>query len=129
MQSALCARLFFEPDVGRALIDARVEQCRSLKNITSCFARDSEFCVPISASEGIPVTRNLAAQPLVRFWILDASLAGLDPRELITIQSLPDLADWESFEATRKALGPNLTHRPSAARYGPSRADLASKDD
>lgn len=67
------------------------------------------FVSQSAASEGIAVTRNLAAQPLVRFWILDASLAGLDPRELITIQSLPDLADWERFEATRKALGPNLT--------------------
>jgi uncharacterized protein len=54
----------------------------------------------------------------VRFRILDASLAGLDPGELITIPSLPDLADWERFEATRKALGPNLTHKHSAARYG-----------
>jgi hypothetical protein len=53
----------------------------------------------------------------VRFRVLDASLAGLDPGELITIPSLPDLADWEMFEATRKAFGPNLTHKHSAARF------------
>jgi hypothetical protein len=50
--------------------------------------------------------------------MVDASLAGLDQGELITIPALPDLADWEQFEAARKALGPNLTHRHSAARYG-----------
>jgi uncharacterized protein len=50
--------------------------------------------------------------------MVDASFAGLDQGELITIPSLPDLADWERFEAARKALGPNLTHKHSGARYG-----------
>jgi hypothetical protein len=50
--------------------------------------------------------------------MVDASLAGLDQGELITIPSLPDLADWERFETARKALGPNVTHKHSAARYG-----------
>ena len=50
--------------------------------------------------------------------MVDASLAGLDAGELISIPSLPDLADWERFEAARKALGPNLSHQRSAPRYG-----------
>jgi hypothetical protein len=50
--------------------------------------------------------------------MVDASLAGLDQGELITIPSQPDLADWERFESARKALGPNLTYKHSAARYG-----------
>jgi len=50
--------------------------------------------------------------------MVDASLAGLDQHELITIPSLPDIADWEKFEAARKALGPNLSHQKPAARYG-----------
>jgi hypothetical protein len=50
--------------------------------------------------------------------MVDASLAGLDQRELITIPSLPDLADWEKYEAARKALGPNLSRQKPAARYG-----------
>jgi short-subunit dehydrogenase len=50
--------------------------------------------------------------------MVDASLAGLDQRELITIPALPHLSDWEKFEEARKALGPNLTRRHSAARYG-----------
>ena len=48
----------------------------------------------------------------------DASLAGLDQHELITIPSLPDITDWETYEAARKALGPNLSRQKPAARYG-----------
>jgi short-subunit dehydrogenase len=50
--------------------------------------------------------------------MVDASLAGLDQGELITIPALPNLGDWEKFEETRKALGPNLSRQYSAARYG-----------
>lgn len=66
----------------------------------------------------LPV-HNLAAE-----WVMtaqemvDASLAGLDQGELITIPALPNIADWEKFEEARKALGPNLSRKHSAARYG-----------
>ena len=50
--------------------------------------------------------------------MVDASLAGLDQHEAITIPALPDIADWEMYEAARKALGPNLSRRKPAARYG-----------
>jgi uncharacterized protein len=50
--------------------------------------------------------------------LVDASIAGLDRHELITIPSLPDTADWENFEAARKPLGPNLSRQKPAARYG-----------
>ena len=50
--------------------------------------------------------------------MVDASLAGLDQSELITIPALPDIADWEKYEAARTALGPNLSRRKAAARYG-----------
>jgi len=50
--------------------------------------------------------------------MVDASLAGLDQHELITIPSLPDIAEWEMYEAARKALGPNLSRQKPAARYG-----------
>src|SRR3979490_2704087 len=50
--------------------------------------------------------------------MVDASLAGLDQGELITIPALPNLADWDKVEEARKALGPNLTRQHAAARYG-----------
>src|SRR6201994_388381 len=49
--------------------------------------------------------------------MVDASLAGLDQHEAITIPALPNIADWERFEAARKALAPNLSRRKPAARY------------
>ena len=50
--------------------------------------------------------------------MVDAALAGLDQHELITIPSLPDFADWQKFEAARLALGPNLSQKHPANRYG-----------
>jgi hypothetical protein len=49
--------------------------------------------------------------------MVDASLTGLDQHELVTIPALPDVADWEMYEAARKALGPNLSRHMPAARY------------
>ncbi len=66
----------------------------------------------------LPV-HNLAAETVMTAEeMVDASLAGLDQGELITIPALPDIADWKKFDEARKALGPNLSRRHSAARYG-----------
>lgn len=54
--------------------------------------------------------------------MVDAALAGLDQGELVTIPSLPDVADWQRYEAARLALGPNLSRRHPAARYTTQRA-------
>jgi uncharacterized protein len=63
--------------------------------------------------EDLPKEIVMSAEDMV-----DASLAGLDRHELITIPALPDAADWERYEAARKALGPNLSRQKPAARYG-----------
>jgi uncharacterized protein len=66
----------------------------------------------------LPV-HNLAAETVMTAEeMVDASLAGLEQGELITIPALPDLADWQKFDQARKALGPNLSHKHSAVRYG-----------
>jgi short-subunit dehydrogenase len=49
--------------------------------------------------------------------MVDAALAGLDRGENVTIPSLPNVADWEAFEAARQNLAPNLSHSSPAARY------------
>jgi short-subunit dehydrogenase len=49
--------------------------------------------------------------------MVDAALAGLDQGELVTIPSLPNAADWQSLEAPREALGPNLSRNHAAVRY------------
>lgn len=50
--------------------------------------------------------------------LVDAALAGFDAGEVVTIPSLPDVADWQAFEAARLNLLPNLSRNVPAARYG-----------
>jgi short-subunit dehydrogenase len=50
--------------------------------------------------------------------MVDAALCGLDQGEVVTIPSLPNIADWQAYEAARDALGPNLSRAFAAPRYG-----------
>ena len=50
--------------------------------------------------------------------MVDAALAGLDRGEVVTIPSLPDIAQWETSEAARQNMLPNLSLSSPAARYG-----------
>ena len=50
--------------------------------------------------------------------MVDASLVAFDRGELVTIPALPDVGDWDKFNAARIALAPNLSHKHSAERYG-----------
>jgi short-subunit dehydrogenase len=54
--------------------------------------------------------------------MVDAALAGFDQGEFVTIPALPDAGQWESYEAARQALMPNLSRSEPAARYGVVRA-------
>jgi len=49
--------------------------------------------------------------------MVDAALEGFDRGELVTIPSLPDVADWDAFEAARERLIPNLSRSSPAPRY------------
>lgn len=62
--------------------------------------------------EHLPTQIVMSAQDMV-----DAALAGLAQGELVTIPSLPDVADWNAFDQARKALGPGLSRSEPAARY------------
>ena len=57
--------------------------------------------------------------------MVDAALAGLDQGELVTVPALPDVTDWDRFEAARRTLAPNLSHAAPAARYGVSLSKAA----
>lgn len=50
--------------------------------------------------------------------MVDASLAGFDQGELVTIPSLPNAGDWQKLVDARTALLPNLSRNKSAVRYG-----------
>jgi uncharacterized protein len=49
--------------------------------------------------------------------MVDAALAGLAQGEVVTIPSLPDIGDWETFESARRGLTPKLSLATPAARY------------
>jgi len=63
--------------------------------------------------EQLPQEIVMSAEDMV-----DAALAGFDQGEFVTIPALPDAGQWESFEAARRALMPNLSRSKPASRYG-----------
>lgn len=65
--------------------------------------------VPI---EHLPSEIVMTAQDMV-----DAALAGLDQGEQVTIPALPDLAEWNAFDAARRAMSVRLSSTKPAARY------------
>ena len=49
--------------------------------------------------------------------MVDASLAGFDQGEVVTIPALADQAEWDSYEAARQAMSTHLSSSQPAARY------------
>jgi hypothetical protein len=49
--------------------------------------------------------------------MVDASLAGLDLGEIVTIPSLANVADWERYETARRAMSGKLSSTIPAPRY------------
>ena len=49
--------------------------------------------------------------------LVDAALVAFDRKELITLPSLPDQAQWDAFNAARLAMLPNLRQKHAAERY------------
>ena len=49
--------------------------------------------------------------------MVDAALVGLDQGETVTIPSLPDVHDWDAYNAARQSLLPNLSRSSPAVRY------------
>jgi hypothetical protein len=58
--------------------------------------------------------------------MVDAALTGLDQGEFATLPTLPNLADWNAYEAARRALVPNFAHAEPAARLTEPRGRGAS---
>lgn len=58
--------------------------------------------------------------------LVDAALSGFDTGEVVTIPSLPEIADWNAYEAARLKLLPNLSRKTPAARYGVTSAEKAA---
>lgn len=66
---------------------------------------------------GIPVDHLPGAIVMQAQDLVDAALAGLDQGESITLPSLPEMADWQAYQAARQQLLPNLSRQVPAPRY------------
>ncbi len=71
--------------------------------------------------EGTPIERLPSEIVMEADDLVDAALAGLDQGEVVTIPSLPDLAEWDAYEAARQKMIPRLSLRAPALRYGVAR--------
>jgi short-subunit dehydrogenase len=67
---------------------------------------------------GMPVSNLPATMVMTTDDLVDAALAGFDLGETYTIPALPDVAQFEAYEAARQAMFPNLSRTRPAARYG-----------
>jgi len=75
---------------------------------------------------GLPVHNLPTAIVMSAEDMVDAALAGLDQGETVTIPSLPDKAEWEEFDAARRAMSGKLSSSVPAGRYNIKRSQTAA---
>jgi len=77
---------------------------------------------------GVPLHHLPAAIVMSADDMVDAALAGLDQGEVVTIPALADKAEWDSYEAARRAMSGKLSSAVAAPRYNiaASKAAVAS---
>ena len=66
---------------------------------------------------GLPIKNLPTGMVMTTGNLVDAALAGLDLGEVVTIPSLPNVADWETYESALRALAPGLSLNVPAKRY------------
>jgi short-subunit dehydrogenase len=75
---------------------------------------------------GLPVHNLPTAIVMSAEDMVDAALAGLDQGEVITIPSLADQAQWDTFEAARRAMSGKLSTAAPASRYNVGHSKAAA---
>jgi short-subunit dehydrogenase len=58
--------------------------------------------------------------------MVDAALAGFDQGEVVTIPSLPEKAEWDAYDAARRAMSGRLSSAVPASRYNVGRSQPAA---
>lgn len=66
---------------------------------------------------GQPVSNLPEAIVMSAADLVDAALAGFDQGEVVTIPALPDRAEWDAYDAARRAMFGRLSSAVPAARY------------
>jgi len=67
---------------------------------------------------GLPVNNLRPGTVMSAEDLVDAALAGLDQGEIVTIPSLPDIAEWIAFDTARRVMSGRLSAAVPATRYG-----------
>jgi len=75
---------------------------------------------------GLPVSNLPQGIVMSAENLVDAALAGLDLGERVTIPSLPDQAEWDKLEATRRDMSGRLSSTRPAVRYGVTQSTHAA---
>ena len=101
--------------IGSVYADRLAKRGYDLIRVARSEARLKALSACLASETGRSVTPLPAALKVDE--MVDAALVGLDHRELVTIPSLPDIADWEAYTAARLHLGPNLSRNHVADRY------------
>jgi uncharacterized protein len=73
---------------------------------------------PLWEKSGVPIHSLPPEWVMTTEDMVDASLAGLDQGEFVTIPALPNASDFKAYETARLALAPNLSLKDPAPRYG-----------
>jgi hypothetical protein len=87
------------------------------KGVTVQVVLPGAVATDIWATNGIDVSSLPKGTVMSAEELVDAALAGLEQGEHVTLPSVPDLADWDRFEAARTALAQNLSRDHAAERY------------
>jgi short-subunit dehydrogenase len=75
---------------------------------------------------GLPVQNLPTAIVMSAENLVDAALAGLDQGEIVTIPSLADKAQWDGFDAARRAMSGKISSAAPAARYNVGHSKTAA---
>lgn len=75
---------------------------------------------------GLPVHQLPPQNVMSADDLVDAALAGLDLGEIVTIPSLPNQAEWDRYEAARRAMSGKISSAIPAPRYAIRRGERLS---
>jgi short-subunit dehydrogenase len=87
------------------------------KGVTVQVVLPGATATPLWEKSGVPVHSLPPEWVMTTEDMVDASLAGLDQGEFVTIPALPNAGDFKAYETARLALAPNLSHKHPAPRY------------
>src|SRR6267378_1757921 len=105
---------------GGTIINIASSAAISPETLNGVYGGSKAFVLALSQSlnhelggKGVRVQAVLPGATATEFW----DIAGLHQGEIVTIPSLPDKAEWDRFDAARRAMSARLSSAVPARRY------------